>query len=739
MSSEDHALPSLSGSTTLGDASVWFWQFLKNELAPYPGRSWVVGRIVIAATIDMVLVMTFRIPFGYLGAICAFVVSRDSPTATLRSGITLVIVTALGTMYMIFGLMIMVDDPLTHFLLITASVFLAFHLLSVISNYFAAIFFGAVVGGIIPIWDATHLTVEARTEATLWVCGSLALGAVVTVTVEYAFHRLRPATVLTVAIDTRLQAVEDVLRQIAISHLVSSKVKKEIARYSALGTSRARQLLLHSDYPRPFVGQLNTAVALLGRLIDLTATLCVVCSMQSIALSPAERGRCLRLANDVSNLRRDLKQRQLPHASEIGSAESSGLPLLTEMERTVALIPHAFSSTASPEDISTPPPLKEDVGSSLFVSDAFSNIEHSKFAARGTLAAMLAYVIYQAVDWPGLSTAVVTCILTALSTIGSSTQKQFLRLGGAIIGGFIFGMGAQVFVLPYLDSITGFTVLFAAVTAISAWIATSTPRLSYLGMQIAFAFYLIHLQEFAPQTSLSIARDRVVGVLLGLTCMWLIFDRLWAKDALQEMQDAFCFNLEKLAELFEQSCNSDRELTAMRTPKLWNQITHGFDVVKVQSDAVLFEFGRSRKRKLKIRDDFKRWQPTLGILLQVQVTYLQCFAELRTSELPPGVVEAQGAFEEKMAMLVRAMSDDVAGRVSTGVPDVQQSSEALRREIHKHYETSGAPIPSPIAIMITLSQNLASVAIPLYRDVHTTFTNPRSATMHYPETRLRAA
>jgi len=84
----------------------------------------------------------------------------------------------------------------------------------------------------------------------------------------------------------------------------------------------------------------------------------------------------------------------------------------------------------------------------LFVSDAFSNIDQFKFAVRGTLATMLAYVIYQAVEWPGLSTAVVTCILTALSTFGSSTQKQFLRLGGAIIGGFIFGMGAQIFVLP---------------------------------------------------------------------------------------------------------------------------------------------------------------------------------------------------------------------------------------------------------------------------------------------------
>ena len=298
-------------------------------------------------------------------------------------------------------------------------------------------------------------------------------------------------------------------------------------------------------------------------------------------------------------------------------------------------------------------------------------------------------------------------------------------------------MGAQIFVRPHLDSITGFTVLFAAVTAISAWILTATPRLSYLGMQVAFAFYLIHLQEFAPQTSLSIARDRVVGVLLGLTCMWLIFDRLWAKNALQEMRDMFCSNLERLAELFEQSRNADREVAAKRAMQLRDQINQGFAAVKAQSDAVLFEFGPSRERKLKIRADFNRWQPTLGILLQVEVTYLQYLAELRTS-LPPKIAEAQSAFEEDMAVLVRAMSDEVAGRVSSGAPDVPQSAAALLRD-RNHYEQSALPIPPRIADMIVLTQNLASTVVALSADIHSTFATPNLAAVHYPQVDLGKA
>jgi multidrug resistance protein MdtO len=391
------------------------------------------------------------------------------------------------------------------------------------------------------------------------------------------------------------------------------------------------------------------------------------------------------------------------------------------MERIVAQIPESFSgSTAISEFV--PAPLDEERPAQFFASDAFTNAAHVQFALRGTLASMAGYILYTAVDWPGLSTSIATCIITALSTIGSSRQKQLLRLGGAIIGGIIFGMGAQVFVLPYLDSIAGFTLLFMVVTAISAWISTSSPRLSYLGVQLALAFYLINLQEFTIQTSLAIARDRVFGVLLGLMSMWLIYDRLWVRNALDEMQAVFAHNLEMFAELTEQLLEKDQIKAIKRIRRLRDQLNAGFSAVTSQADAVLFEFGPSRQRKMQIREDIKRWQPSIRTLLQVQIAAVQYLTLKPLSNLPEPLAEAGVAFEKDIAHVMHAMASVVSGKpVDDGVPDIRMSAAHMRQEFEKHYGSLGIPVPDEASDVVGLADSLATILAPLYEDIRATY------------------
>jgi multidrug resistance protein MdtO len=719
MAAQSEALP-----RAIDQGGKWFWNFIKAELSPYPGRAWVVARMTVSATIVMVLVMTFRIPGGFQGAIFTLLISRENPAETFFSGFRTAVAFLIGTLYTIFSIRMLIADPLTHFLWVVVTLFLFFYLLRIIADYGTAAPLGFGVLGSISLWDDTTLNGNTRVENTLWLAGVVALGVVVTIAVEYVFRRVHPVTDLTEGIEARLQTVENVLRSAGAERPLESEQEKKLSLYASVGTSRLSRLILRSEYSRHFKTQMGTAIALVRRLVDIAANFQLALSERTGAIDPADRQRCQVLADEVTEVRRSLTLRQLPAEIKQPLHEvPSQVPFLPTMERTVALIPQAFSGAES-LDVFIQAPLDEERPRRLFVDDAFYNAAYVQFALRGTLAAMVCYITYMALDWPGLSTSVLTCFITALSTIGSSRQKQVLRLSGAVIGGVIFGMGAQVFVLPYLDTIAGFIVLFAVVTAISAWISTASARLSYLGVQLALAFYLINLQEFTIQISLSIARDRVFGVLLGLVSMGVFFDLLWVRNAVSEMQIVFAHNLELFAELAEQLLEEDNIEAIRRIRQLRDQINDGFQAVTAQSDAVLLDFSSSRQQKLRIRKDLRRWQPAIRTLLQVQVAATQYLAKNPLSDLPEPVAQAGVGFERDIAHVMRAMASEVSGKPVDAVPDIRLSTVKLQQEIRKYYEERGQQISPQASDVISLTENLASILAPLYEDIHSTFVRP---------------
>jgi multidrug resistance protein MdtO len=717
-----------AASNAIDEAGRWFWNFLKKELAPYPGRALVVGRMTISATIMMVLVMTFQLPGGFQGAIFTLLVSRENPSETFFSGFRTLVAYLLGTLYTVVSIWLLIGDPLTHFLWVVGSLFLSFYLLRVIADYGTAVPVGFAILGVLSQWDNNAVKVSTRMTNTLWFAGVVTLGIVVTIVVEYAFRRVHPATDLTEGIEVRMRTVENVLRSAATKRPLESEWESKLSLYATVGISRLRRLVVRSQYSPDFKAQMGTGIALVGRLVDIAVSFRLALAERTQPIETADQSRCLRLADQIAVLCRNLTLQQIPVAVEGALQENpSNLPFLPTMERTVALIPEAFAGSQSVQGLILAP-LDEEGPPGIFVGDSFSNPAHVYFALRGTLAAMVCYIIYTAVDWPGISTSVITCFITALSTIGSSRQKQVLRLSGAFIGGIVFGMGAQVFVLPYLDTIAGFTVLFAVVTAIAAWIQTASARLSYLGVQLALAFYLVNLQEFAIQTSLAIARDRVFGVLLGLVSMAIFFDLLWVRNPFKEMQAAFAHNLEIFAELTEQLLERDQVRAIRRIRQLRDQLNAGFQAVTAQADAVLLEFGPSRRRKLEIREDLRRWQPAIRTLLLVEVTFVQYRLQTPLRELPEAVAEAHIAFEKDVARIMRAMADEVSGKAHGAPPDVHASAAKLQYEIRKRYEEQGLPIPPRASDSIRLSESLTSILSPLYEDIHSTFASSQKAT-----------
>jgi len=172
---------------------------------------------------------------------------------------------------------------------------------------------------------------------------------------------------------------------------------------------------------------------------------------------------------------------------------------------------------------------------SLFVPDAFTNPAHVRFALKVTFAAMFCYIVYEAIDWSGIHTAFITCTFIALESTEATLYKGTLRIVGCVIGGAL-ALFSIVFLMPHMETIASLVVLVACASAIAGWVAAGNERISYAGLQLAFAFFYSVFQGYAPDTDLDNVRNRVAGILFGLIVTGLVFKYIWPERARIETQ-----------------------------------------------------------------------------------------------------------------------------------------------------------------------------------------------------------
>ncbi len=639
--------------------SDWFPEFLKKELAPYPGRGALVARIVISATLTMLLLVIFRIPGGFVGALTAFLFSRENLVSTARSAIYMIGAFLIGALFIPVGARLFASPPETHFLWVGCSLFLAFAILRCFATYAMAIGFGIVIGQVVGIWYLPGPG-EDNLELTLWLILATSIGALVTLGVEVVFRALHGGDDLLDGIDTRLALIENLMADYANGRPVSPATQAGLAQFAMVGASALRRHVARANYAQLYRTQMTTLVSLVARSIDFGAALA-----GAFPSLPADlRQRAARVSQSLADIRTCLRTHGQPCQAALEPLPSPGTPLFSEIESMVSLMPSIFRRDSVP-DLGVEAIDDAPAASRIFLPDAFSNPAHLRYILGGTTAAMLCYVFYISLDWPNLSTSILTCVLTALTTIGASRQKQLMRVAGFVLGGVIAGIGAQIFILPYIDSIVGFTVLFATITAIAGWIATSSSRLSYAGVQIAFSFYLIQLSDFHIQTDLTIARDRILGVLLGITMMWLVFERFFPRSAGDEMVRIFVVNLRLLADFSSSSPRPNNPADILKIRRQRDEISRRFGEVIAQSDAVPFESGPSRARDMAARDRIRRWQASLRsfYVLEVPLVRFRIFGGTDPRSQPFRSFENDFRFE--CVRIFREMADSLESQLAT--------------------------------------------------------------------------
>src|SRR5207249_3558114 len=93
-------------------------------------------------------------------------------------------------------------------------------------------------------------------------------------------------------------------------------------------------------------------------------------------------------------------------ARELARAGIAGIvPVLGELEHVAGLMRQALGPDGAVVDV---PPAG---ATGLFVPDALTNPAYVRYALKGTLAVMICYVLQSAVDWPGIRTCIVTCLI----------------------------------------------------------------------------------------------------------------------------------------------------------------------------------------------------------------------------------------------------------------------------------------------------------------------------------------
>jgi len=468
-------------------------ELLAHELAPTEGRAQAVLRIATACTITVAIAMVFQIPEPTYMAYVVFLISKDETSATLTTGVGAMLAVTLATVLNLGLLLVDTAEPALRLPAMALATFVGMYSVRTFAlgpiSYLAGFLVVLVQTLIDDIPSPEKLTRLALWE---WVVVMVPITTVATLSLAFA-----PASRVLLGRTWRriLNELESGLR--------SQISRADLARWR------------------------EAAVPLLSKLNEAAAR-----GESNLPVSPSGVERLLEVLTILE---------VLPDKRP-GDADAK-LPAEIALQRALARMYEAVTQPAAPRAQPQPPKHKQ-----LFVPDAFSNPAHWQFALKTTIAVMVVYITYTLLNYPTMRTSVVTCFFVALGSLGETVHKLTLRVSGAIVGGLVAGI-CIVWVLPHMTDIGQLCALVAVVAAGAGWIATSSERLSYAGMQIAFAFFLGVLQGYAPATDLSLLRDRVAGIVLGNVVIMLVFSTLWPESSRTRLRTALAEALRAITDL----------------------------------------------------------------------------------------------------------------------------------------------------------------------------------------------
>jgi multidrug resistance protein MdtO len=504
-------------------------------LGPQPGRLAFASRVALICALTVLVAEIYQTPEPALTAyIVFFLIHEDRVTSIIMSVVLLLVITI--TIGLIIAVAIVVaDDPIWRVVGMTVISFCLLFLASAsklrpIGSILALIFgYGLDKLGVVQLGE-----VATRGYLYVWLFVGIPVGVSIVVNLLIAPP---PRRLAERAIARRLMLAAAMLRG-----PVADSRRRHFSECLQEGSAQIQGWI---DLAQREKSSHANDLAALRQAADSTLVLLS-------AIDVADRSRDVLLPS----LLREYTAKTLEEMAQIlltggypvdisWQPPDKEPPLVPLAEQVLAAIRDAIVQFASAPDKPARPEEKEEA-QGFFVKDAFTNPEYVHYAVKTTGAAMFCYLLYSLLDWPGIHTSFITCYIVSLGTTAETVEKLTLRILGCLAGAAA-GVGALVFVVPSLTSIDALMVLVFIGAFAGAYVAAGGPRISYAGLQFAFAFFLCAVQGSAPAFDMTTARDRVIGILLGNLVVYVVFTNLWPVSVAKRIDPAIAALLRSLS------------------------------------------------------------------------------------------------------------------------------------------------------------------------------------------------
>ncbi|TDN70382.1 FUSC family protein [Paraburkholderia sp. BL10I2N1] len=499
---------------TLRDAGA----FLKRELAPFPGRLNVMLRCLLTSAIVIVASMALEVPSLALSLLVVFYVTQSNVVVTRLVGLMFIVGSTLAIGLSILLLKFTFDYPLLRIVVASLLFFGSVYLIRVLKIGVVFFIVAIVVIYVQSFVDRTDQA-DVLIRAVLWVWVAVNYPIALTLVVNTLLLPAEPQLQLKAEIHRQLTALQARLTQLIDGGTNAAPITLTAVQQGALTLQKLLRFTTMRDaHYREHQALQLACIATVSRLYRGASELPVSGpgpSATQLAMLRELRANCTALDEWVMT---GEPYRYVRTATTEERAAADTFPAAAELQRAL----HAFADLVASGAAPGKPPASEP----MVAPDAWTNPAYLRYSLKTLLAVLVCYVFYNAVDWQGIHTIMLTCVIVALPSLGASMQRALLRVAGAVIGSAL-ALFMVVFVIPHLDDIVGLLLMTLPVVALAAWISAGSERIGYAGVQLMFTFSLALLEQFAPTSNLTEIRDRMVGILLGVGVATFVQMSFW--------------------------------------------------------------------------------------------------------------------------------------------------------------------------------------------------------------------